>query len=248
LTEDDFNLSAPKGLKDDDINYLWLLEYIYKNNIQVVIIDTFRATAGGLKEDKAEEVRAFFQRFQILKNSGISVIFSEHRRKPNNFEGKVPKKEQLLGSQDKTANMEVLLMISKGEEDGHINVYQRKNRIGVEMKPFTVSIKDTVNDEGKEIMKFEYIGEIDGDSYKKDLAKEAILGLLESVEGLLTNEVLSALKKEGFGSKNVRIALDELVKESLVLKSKMSRQNYYSLPKEEKWLEIEGGPLISPEN
>lgn len=92
LNEDDFNLNGA-GL--DDYKYRWLLDFIAREKIEVLIIDTFRPTTGGIPEEKAELIRRFFQKFMILKNCGVSVIFIEHVRKPTQLEGKIPKKEQV---------------------------------------------------------------------------------------------------------------------------------------------------------
>src|SRR3989344_6834041 len=57
------NLIVPDTLSQIDLNdedwHDWLSKQIIQNNIQVVFVDTLRAVAGGLKEDKAEEVRQF---------------------------------------------------------------------------------------------------------------------------------------------------------------------------------------------
>ena len=99
-SEEPLNLS-----KEAKVN--WLLEFIEKEKIKVVFIDTLRAVAGGLKEEKAEEVRAFFNLFRQVKNRGVTIVFLDHCRKPNHFEGKIPKKEQLFASQDKAASVEI---------------------------------------------------------------------------------------------------------------------------------------------
>lgn len=238
LNEDDFNLNAggvrmPNGeMSGDDLKYRWLLTYIHQKSIQVVVIDTFRAASGGLKEEKAEEVRSFFKKFQLLKNSGVSVIFLEHVRKPTQLEGKTPKKEQLLGSQDKTANAEVLLMIRKDESTGFINVYERKNRLGPEIPPFAVKVSDIVDEENQERLAFEYMGELEDDATKKDEAKNLILTLLEDGEKS-TKQIIDVLKKQ-VGQKNIRAALREMEAEVLVDRVKHGRENLFFLPKEAK--------------
>jgi len=203
---DDFNLNRAD---DEDTKYKQLMTLIYEADIQVVIVDTFRAAAGGLKEDKAEEVRAFFQKFLILKNSGVSVVFTEHLRKPTHLEGKKPKKEQLLGSQDKTANVEVLLMIAKDESSGDIQVYQRKNRIAPEIQPFSVRMTDTKDSSGREMISFEYLGNVDDEATKKDEGKGLILNLLVGGAHMTRKEIVQQIGRQ-VGDKNIRAALGEL--------------------------------------
>lgn len=230
LNEDDFNLNQGPG--EEDLKFKWLLNFIYKEKIRVLIIDTFRASAGGLKEEKAEEVRKYFQKFLVLKNSGVSIIFLEHVRKPTQLEGKIPKKEQLLGSQDKTANTEILLMIRRDETSGTINMYQRKNRLGPEIPPFAIKLTDCFDGEGRERMTFEYAGELEDDATKKDEAKELIMGILEDGQKT-TKEIIAILQKQ-VGAKNIRAALKELTLEGLVDWAKLKRENLYFLPKGEK--------------
>ncbi len=230
LNEDDFNLN--EGVGREDLKYRWLLNYIYKNKIKVVVIDTFRAASGGLKEEKAEEVRHFFQKFLILKNSGVSMIFLEHVRKPSQLEGRIPKKEQLLGSQDKTANAEILLMIRRDETSGNIHVYQRKNRIGNEIKPFAVKMTDITDANGSEKIDFEYVGEIDDDVNKKEEAKDLILEILSSGE-MKNRKELGELTKKQVGEKNLRAALKELRDTGEIDFVKDGKRHSYFIPKGE---------------
>jgi hypothetical protein len=228
LNEDNFNLNGA-GLQD--FKYRWLLDFILKEKIEVLIIDTFRPTIGAMREDKSEDVRAFFQKFLILKNVGISVIFTEHLRKPTHLEGRIPKKEQVLGSQDKVSNLEVLIMLRK-DEAGETLIYQRKNRLGPEIKPFAVKLVDRVNEKGEKIMGFNYIGEIEDDATKKEEAKGLILDILSSGESRTTNQLLELAKKE-VGQKNVRRALNELKNQGEINMFKTGKQNTYSIPREE---------------
>lgn len=227
LNEDDFNLNEPLG--QDDLKYKWLLNFIYNQKIGVVIIDTFRAVSGGLKEEKAEEIRKFFQKFMVLKNSGISIIFLEHVRKPTQMEGKIPRKEQLLGSQDKTACVEILLMIRRDDVTGNINVYQRKNRLGVEGKPFAVKMTDVIDDRGNEKIEFAYVGEIDDDVNKKEQAKELILQILSS-GGNMDRKELGELTKKQVGEKNLRAGLKELLALGEIDYIKIGKRHSYFLP------------------
>ncbi len=229
LNEDDFNLN--KG-ETNDHHYTWLLEFIADNSIKVVICDTFRAACGGLHEDKAEDVRKFFQKFQILKNAGVSVIFLEHVRKPSQMEGRIPKKEQVLGSQDKTANLEILLMVRKDENSGHHFIYQRKNRLGSEINPFAIKISDALTDDGQDRLNFEYVGEIEDDVNKKQQAKELVLQILSSNE-LYDRKELGELTKKQVGEKNLRAALRELTASGEIDFTKEGKKYRYFLSKTE---------------
>ncbi|MFA6573728.1 MAG: AAA family ATPase [Patescibacteria group bacterium] len=205
------------------------IKFILDHNIEVVFIDTFRAVAGGLKEDKAEDVRMFFNRFKIFKDRGIVVVWLDHRRKPQNFEGKKPKKEQLLGSQDKTASVEVLLQLSSDSGSDEIRVYQAKNRLDREIEPFKILMKDNMTGNGVQKTSLVYDGLIEADETKKDEAKESILELLQE-SGKTTKEVCSVLgNQKKIGEKNVRSALKELTEGGMIDYTKKGHQNFYAI-------------------
>ena len=152
-------------------------------------------------------------------------------RKPSHFEGKTPKKEQLLGSQDKTASVEVLLMLHSESGGDEINMYQRKNRLGKEEAPFKIIMKDVLDESDKVKTTLEYGGLIEDSENKNDQAKEMIIEALEESEGKTTNEILEITNKQ-IGSKNTRQALIDLVKDGLLNLDKKGEFNCYTLKKE----------------
>jgi len=230
LNEDDLNLND-KRYTSDDVKFKWLLKYIHENQVKVVIVDTLRGVSGGLKENEAEAVREFFQKFMVLKNSGVSIIFLDHTKKASHLEGKIPKKEWVLGSQDKTANAESLIMIYKHESSGNIHVYQRKNRLGEEIKPFAVKISDIAHTDGKEGIEFQYIGDIDDDVNKKEEAKGLLLGIL--ADGLPKDrKELGELTKKNVGDKNLRAGLKDLLETGDLDFFKQGKRHMYFIPTE----------------
>lgn len=208
----------------------WLLDYIKKKNISTVFVDTFRAAAGGIKEEKAEEVRKFFNQFASLKNSEVCMVFTEHFRKPSHFEGKIPKKEHLFASQDKVASVETLLMLQSQDDGETIHVYQRKNRIGREIPPFKMAMRDEVKEQTGQIRTvFTYEGEIETAEKKQDQAKDFILGYLEG-GGKTRKEILqAAYQATKIGERNVSAALRELQTYNLLSVQKEGRNNFYTL-------------------
>jgi len=218
---------------NSDEGSAWLHAMIQYVGAQVVFVDTFRSVAGGLKEEKAEEIRTFFGRFRKLKDEGVTIIWLDHFRKPSNFEKKIPQKEHLLGSQDKTAGVEVLLMLRSEPGSNEIDVYQRKNRLSKEVEPFKIKMDDWL-DENNEIKTFlRYEGVIDEKETQKEDAKKYILSLLSSVPGLVTKEVIEAVQDEKkIGERNIRDALKELCDSNKIDFGKNGKQNYYFLPKE----------------
>ena len=220
ISRDELNLNTPEGADA-------LLELIHEKDISTVIIDTLRAVAGGLKEEKADEIRTFFNRFKLLKDKGVSIIFLDHCRKPQQYEGKIPKKEQLFASQDKTASVEVLLMLRSEPNTEEIRIYQLKNRGDKELAPFKIVLEDEL-DSKKNRVKLSYAGEIEEDHTKKEEAKEHILAIL-SEGGKTTPELIDICRSNKIGAKNVRQAVRELEEGGKINGQKQGSANYYTL-------------------
>lgn len=208
------------------------LEYLVKENrIDVVIIDTLRAVAGGLQEDDAPAVREFLQRFNRFKNDGKLVIILDHCRKPDRGSHGAPKKEYVLGSQDKVANAECVLMIKGDVNPSYFTVHQVKNRTGIEMKPFNVGIRDIAKPGSFETEKVEmnYEGEFDEQTSKLDEAKLAIPQMLGS-EPITTKDILALLDANNdVRSRYGREALRQLVDSGAIEKSKIGRSDAFRL-------------------
>ena len=204
-----------------------LLEIIRDNKINIVFIDTFRAVAGGLKEEKAEEVRAFFNQFKTLKDEGVVLVFLDHCRKPQRFEGKDPKKEQLFASQDKVASAEVLLMIKSESGSNEIFMYQRKNRLGKEIDPFQINIKEEMFDGGESAIELTYGGLFAEKDNKFEEAAKVIPGVLEN-GGMFIEEVVDYLFANfSIGERNTKDAVRKLSEDGGIKKIRKGRKNFY---------------------
>lgn len=220
----------------------WLYAAIEYFDYKVIFIDTLRSVAGGLKEDKAEEVRTFFNRYRPLKDMGVAVVWLDHTRKPSHFDKKIPQKEHLLGSTDKTAGVEILMMFKSEPGSEEIQVYQRKNRLGKEVEPFKVSMKDEVIDDNVHTV-LRYEGEIEEKETQKAEAKKCAMEMLAE-GGRTSNELLDAIgSQQKIGHKNIRAALNELVAEGQLDVGRKGRQNYYFIIED---VPLEG-PLVTDE-
>lgn len=206
-----------------------LFDFVELNEIKVVFIDTFRSVAGGLKEDKAEDVREYLDKFRPFKNKGVVIVFLDHCRKPSHFEGSIPKKEQLLGSQDKLASVEVLHMI-KSEENGDILFYTRKSRTGKEYPPFRIEFKEEWNDRCETIkIELIYKGKLEEKETAIDNAKKAVLTIL-SPGGMKRKDIISALQKEyKLGTRNIAEAIRILDEDEKISYIKIGRENFYEI-------------------
>jgi hypothetical protein len=207
-----------------------LKQFIEERNIKVVFFDTFRALAGGLKEEKADEVRQFFTRFISLKDQGIVLIFLDHCRKPFQFEGKTPKKEQLFGSQDKCGVLENLLMIRSDAQSHEIAVHNVKNRVGWEYPAFKILIEDQVNEEGELVaIKLSHGGNLAAEKVLKlELAKDLIKTALQE-RPMTTKELVALGRDKKIGQRNITDALKDLEANIDIISEQHGREKRYCL-------------------
>lgn len=216
-----YSLNSDEGVES-------LSDYIAANNIKVVFIDTLRAVGDGINEDSGAEIRKFYNRFMPLRDEGVTFIFLDHQRKPGNgMNAGTPRKEDLIGSQDKTSGVDVLLMLTKHEKE--ITVYQTKCREEVEIKPFTFVMNDVQDEYRQEFVTMEYKGEVAKAPAKKDCAKEAILSILGGGDCGREEVVTRCKDVYDVGEKNVTAALKDLRKSGAICARTEGRKDVYSL-------------------
>jgi len=227
-----YELSRPAELSLNNNQMMSYLESIVREKkIDVVFIDTFRSIAGGLQEEKAEEIRKFFQRFSPLKKSGRSFVFLDHCRKPSQFDGYVPKKEWLFGSQDKLASVEVLMMQRSKEGSPEISVWIPKNRVAPAHPPFKIFMDEIIADTEEKIM-FSFGGGIDEKKGKEEEAEEAISDYLAQggVERT-AKEIEEALSQKNIGKNAITNALKSMREKDAVACRKEGARKILYRPK-----------------
>ena len=137
LTDDsDIIWMSEEELKLDKISgSLALEEKIIKENIILVIIDTYRRVVS-YKENDADEVSKFLDDTikPICYRTGAAFIFIHHESKGKDKSGM----DRIRGSSDLTNNVESVLQLEK--EGDFISCYQTKIRGAAEMKPFSIKI------------------------------------------------------------------------------------------------------------
>lgn len=226
VSQDDVNLQS-----DESDDLLDILNIVEKEKIGVVFVDTLRAVAGGMEENKAEEVRKFFNRFKPLKDMGVCVIFLDHLRKGYGPRQGEPQKDNLLASQDKTASVEVLLMIQKKAGEPVITVHQRKNRLGPEVPSFDISITDTDMDPKKNRIVVEFKGMHETIESVIEKAKVSALKALQDGD-MTRQELIEHVKSStGIGKRSVHVALKGLSESNLVQVEKVGKKHKFSTNK-----------------
>jgi len=202
--DEPLNLNNPDVVKQ-------LIDHVKAKNICTVFIDTFRSVAGGIKEQNADEIRTFFNRFRPIVENGVAVVVLDHTRKPNQFEKRTkPMLEQIFSSQDKVAVVVNVLMIGPSEEKNSLALHQMKLKCGKENNPFNIIMRD--EDEGSPEQKtfLEYGGEFNEEQFKVEHAKDAIVEYLKAQGSEKSaNDIREALSNE-VGKSNIDKALKHM--------------------------------------
>ena len=205
-----------------------VLAIVEKHDVKGVFVDTLRAVAGGMEENKAEEVRKFFNRFKPLKDKGVCVVFLDHLRKSYGPRQSEPQKDNLLASQDKTASVEVLLMLQKKPSEPIITVHQRKNRLGPESASFDIRMYDTSMEVDKNHTVLEFAGMHDDVESVIEKAKASALLALKDND-MTRQELIKYVTSDiGVGKRSVHVALKALSESKLVGVEKVGKQHKYS--------------------
>jgi hypothetical protein len=192
--------------------------FAVQNEIGLIIIDTFRSVAGGIMEEKAEEIRRIFDNFKPFVESGITIVILDHCRKPHPNEGGfIPKKEQLLGSQDKFSAPEAVIMLrtkpvnkSADGSAASIYIYPLKNKGGVEAKPFQVDIVHVDNVDGGGTTTLAYAAEIEAKVLQAAVTEDTIQDYLAGqTERRAMADIIEALRGKA-GKTSIEEKLREL--------------------------------------
>jgi len=229
LSQDALSLNDPHTVDD-------LFRFVQEHDIKIVFIDTFRSVAGGMKEEKAEEVRAFFSRFKAWKDRGITVVILDHCRKPQKFESaQRPKKEQILGSQDKVAAVEVVHMLHSEIRSEEILFYPIKSKVSREADPFKLLLTFEMRNE-LEAAVISHGGAIDEKKLKSKEAEELILGYLAEAKKQQTSKQIQEALQGAVGKTAIDDALKEMREQNRIGFKKVGQPFLY-------WLLEEDDPL-----
>jgi hypothetical protein len=218
-----------------------LYELVKAQGIGLVIIDTFRSVSGGIKEEKAEEIRGIFDNFKPFIEIGITVVILDHCRKPHPNEGGfIPKKEQLLGSQDKFAAVEAVIMLrtkimnrTEGGETANVYTYPMKNKSGATVRPFQIDIVHVDDPDGGGTTVLTYAGKIEESALQAAVAQDAIMDYLAAqTEPRTSSQIIETLRDKA-GKSVIEMTLKKLREDKKVEFKKQGRPYVYWLAKED---------------
>jgi hypothetical protein len=126
---------------------------------------------------------------------------------------------------EKQKEMEEMLK----KEKNVISVYQPKNRVEEEIKPFRLKMEDVYGDDNQKSTILTYIGELAREDNKKDEAKDIIVELLNATE-LYRTDLIQKLKNDyDIGNTKTKEALKDLEDEKIISSKKDGKKDIYFL-------------------
>lgn len=185
-----------------------IIAFIKEKNIRVVIIDSFRRIFKG-EENSSQVVSDVHNRFKILLESGISLIFIHHHGKEGFFKKEAG--DKLRGSSDILAMLDCLLIVERKDEQT-LKISQGALRSDKQIESFLVKFPAFTDGDTD----FKFLDYLEAEVEKIDHAKEDILLLLDSGMKSQT-EIIQSLAPNGkYGPTTIKNALKELLESQII--------------------------------
>lgn len=189
-----------------------VLKICTEKEIDVIFIDSL-VRISNAKENDASDMAEVFRNIKQFCQNGKTVIVTHHERKEQAYKSSA--QSRLRGSSDISASVDAHISIVRDKNDrSKFSIEQAKLRSDEEIDSFEATIKSS---NGRMI--FTYLGSHSNDASQKENAKNAIVLILENKkEGLSKSDICKTVSKnEAIGSKSTRNAINELIKEKVLL-------------------------------
>lgn len=153
----------------------------------------------------------------------LTIVLLHHAPKPREAGGNSAE-TMARGSSDLYNAVDVAIYLRKGREPGHIVVEHAKARWGELLPPFLARIEST-----DDSVRVSYVGAADELQGEVDRARETIITILREGGTTLRKELIDRLGTVGVKSRTAERALEQMVAETLVARTKLGRQVQYAL-------------------
>lgn len=207
-----FFLSEQDMRLDNENSRKFLEDYIIKNNIKIVIVDTYRRVIG-FEENNANDVSLFFTQGlkPLCERSGASFVFIHHHKKGQ--KDKNDPKELLRGSSDLVNFVDGVIQVER--KGAKLRFIQTKNRSGKEIEPFDISVETDEED----YFRFRYLGSSRDLSVSAKATEHLILWISkEKIEEFETKEAREECSKNNIKKMACFEGLRELEKRGIIIK------------------------------
>ena len=224
--------NSPHLFLDSDKYLNELQENIKKYSVKVVIIDSFRRIFRG-EENSSQVVSDVHNRFKKLLELGLSIVFIHHHGKEGFFKREAG--DKLRGSSDILAFIDSLLIVER-KDSNNLKITQAALRSDKPVAPFVIGFPD-FNDEHAQ---FSFLGFVEEEKEKIDLAKADIQNLLASNGESKQIDIILNLK-DNHKPTTVKNALKELCESKILSFKTEGRKKIYFL--KDQWSESQSNNI-----
>ncbi len=217
-------------LIDKEMDFIELSEIITKENIKLVIFDSFVRIHSG-DENESKYVNKVMKSFRRLTNLGTTIIFIHHNRKENlNTQSTT---NSIRGSSDILAGIDCLLQVTKLSKES-LHITQSKLRLGEEVDPFSVQINRSENH-----IKFIYGGKSGYKNKETNEVRGLILILLKDKNEMSRQDIIKEFEDQ-YKPITVNASLKELEQSKEIIKKVVAHGEYlFSLNLKPESLDVE---------
>ncbi len=212
--------SEPFKLDNRDTIY-HLTTLVAKNNIKLLVIDTFNRSHSGKDLSSPSDVARVFEPLKAILET-TSVVLIHHSNK-SGFQKDVPTPEELLGSIDFLAETDSLFTLRKKDKNTVI-IHNLKSRDSEMIEPFTLDVKTYQNG----IVDLIYKGTYEPEETPAQNREQLILDFLKAGEKL-KQELIAHLRSHNETIGTVENTLTVLKKRNLIGSKKKGKEAYYFL-------------------
>lgn len=199
-----------------------VLETCKQHSITVIIIDSL-IRVHKADENSAGEMAAVFAHLRHFTEQGITVIVTQHNRKPGQ-NSSAGNSNDMRGSSDILAAVDCHIAVVR--KDKQVTFHQTKQRYAEEINPVEVSV---VLD--GDSFRFEYTGSIPKEDKDKAL-QDSVISLFGKHDELCQKDILQLLKKDSVETNEhtLRKILSAMVKGGvLTISHGQGNTKYYSV-------------------
>lgn len=214
------------GAKFDSEKVTEVIDFCLKNDVKLIIFDSFVRFSGVKDENSSVAVAEVFKQFSEFKTAGLTALFIHHSRKGSAIYGR-NEIDSVRGSSDIIASCDVHLALTKRGKNTVI-ISQPKNRFDEETSP----IKAKFRKESPTSSRWHYLGKETPTELDEDSIKESTYNIIRNFPGLNQKQIRDAMLANGLdiGEKRLRSLLRELEVSKAIFSKKGDRTEilYYT--------------------
>jgi len=187
-----------------------LMDICDERDAKVIILDSL-VRLHDLEENSSKDIAKVFANVKVLCENGFTVIILHHERKEGAYNSSA--QTRMRGSSDISAAVDSHIAIKKDPDNENIIIVDHAQcRCAREEGAFTLEIVETEKN-----MRFEFKGKLDSKKESAfNKAKEIIPVIIKEYGNEISRGDLTKKVKSQVGAKNIRKALNFLIKDEII--------------------------------